>query len=287
MLQPLVTVICVCYNQGTFAREAIQSVLSQTHPAVQLVVVDDSSTDASADVIRDCIAGHPDVVFLSLTANVGYCKAFNKALRHAKGEYLIDLAADDVLLPGRISAGVATLTNAGPQYGVHFSDAHWIAEDGSNLYTHSKRFPHHAIPQGDIYKDLIERFFICSPTMMFRRAVIESLGGYDEALAYEDFDFWIRSSRSFYYCYTPEVLVKKRVVRNSMSHRQFSVLSSQLVSTYKVCEKIMELNQSATEQRALGRRIQYEMRVALRLLHLPLTVRYAQLYFRNSRLRYD
>jgi glycosyltransferase involved in cell wall biosynthesis len=286
MMQRKVTVICLCYNQERFVKEAILSVLNQTYQPVQLLVVDDASTDNSARAIKEMVALHPEIVFLQLGRNLGNCKAFNYALKYAEGDYLIDLAADDVLLPERVSKGVAALNEAGSEYGVNFSDAYWMREDGSLKYRHSERFPHATVPQGNIYQELIERFFICSPTVLFRRAVIEALNGYDESLAYEDFDFWIRSSRIFLYCYTPEVLVKKRVVRNSMSQKQFSLFSSQLRSTFRVCEKIMALNKSADEQRALGRRILYEMKVALRLLHLPLLVKYALLYFRNATLRY-
>lgn len=283
---PRVTVICLCYNQERFVREAIFSVLNQTHPDIQLLVVDDASTDNSARVIKDCIASHPDIRFFPLSRNVGNCRAFNHALAHAGGDFIIDLAADDVLLPDRVTQGILALDGTDGSYGVHFTDAEWISEEGHLLYRHSDRFPHHTIPQGDIYRDLITRFFICSPSMMFRREVIASLGGYDETLRYEDFDFWIRSSRTFRYRYTPEVLVRKRVVRNSMSKRQFSLLSSQLESTFRVCEKIMLLNRSAAEQRALQKRIVYEMRVCLRLLHLPLFLKYAHLFMQNRRMKY-
>jgi glycosyltransferase involved in cell wall biosynthesis len=286
MSLPRVTVICLCYNQARFVREAILSVLSQTYSEIQLLVVDDASTDNSVSVIKECVASYPQINFIPLSKNSGNCKAFNLALLEAEGEFVIDFAADDVLLPDRISRGVAALTSAGDLYGVNFTDAEWIAEDGRGLYRHSVRFPHKIIPEGDVYKDLVERFFICSPTMMFRRKVIESLGGYDESLSYEDFDFWIRSSRNFYYCYTPEVLVKKRIVRNSMSQIQFRVFSPQLRSTLVVCEKIMALNKNRGEQKALAKRILYEMGVCLRLLNLPLAFTYWRLYFKNRGLRY-
>lgn len=286
MVLPPVTVICLCYNQARFVEEAIHSVLAQTYPHIQLVVVDDASTDDSVPVIRKLVALHPEIEFLSLTQNVGNCKAFNRALGRAQGEYIIDLAADDILLPGRVAKGVEALSNAHGACDVQFTDAEWVAEDGSHLCWHSDRFPHHTIPQGNIYKDLISRFFICSPTMMFRREVIQSLGGYDETLSYEDFDFWIRSSRNFRYCYTTEVLVKKRVVRNSMSHKQFTLFNSQQRSTYRVCEKIMSLNRSADEKDALARRILYEMRVCLRLLDFLLLVKYMILYIKNARKQF-
>lgn len=287
MSLPAVTVICLCYNQARFVKEAILSVLNQTYPHIQLILVDDASTDNSVAVIQEILAEYPVIQFLPLSVNSGNCKAFNEALLLATGEYIIDLAADDLLLPDRVQKGVAALTEARNSFGVNFTDADWIDEGGALLYRHSDRFPHHTIPQGSIYRNLIQRFFICSPTMMFKREVIDSLGGYDEDLAYEDFDFWIRSSRNFNYCYTPEVLVKKRKVRNSMSQKQFRLFSPQLRSTFKVCEKILALNRSAEEQKALANRILYEIRVCLRLLHFSLAIRYARLYVRNKGTGYQ
>lgn len=287
MSTPTVTVICLCYNQSRFVMEAITSVITQTYPAVQLIVVDDASTDDSVHVIEQCVRQYPEILFFPLSKNVGNCKAFNLALSHAVGEYVIDLAADDVLLPGRIQGGVDALSRAGARYGVHFTDADWIDSDGALLYRHSDRFPHNTVPQGDVYKHLIQRFFICSPTMMYRAETIRALGGYDESLTYEDFDFWIRSSRRYYYCYTPEVLVRKRVVKDSMSRRQFSFRSPQLESTYRVCEKILSLNRTAEEQVALGSRIRYELSVCLRLLALRLGMRYVRLYLANARMKYQ
>lgn len=286
MSLPRVTVICLCYNQERFVKESIRSVLNQTYPDIELIIVDDASTDNSVEVIKESVAEHPQIQFLPLPENSGNCKAFNHALSVAKGEYIIDLAADDVLLPDRVEKGVMALTEAGDSFGINFTDADWIAEDGSHLYRHSDRFPHDTIPEGNIYKDLIGRFFICSSTMMFKRKVIDSLGGYDEDLAYEDFDFWIRSSRNFNYCYTPEVLVQKRMVKSSMSQKQFTIFSPQLKSTFKVCEKIVALNKSAGEQKALAKRILYEMTVCVRLLNFSLALDYAILYFKNKYGKY-
>ena len=265
-------------------REAIDSVLKQTYPRVQLIVVDDASTDHSVDVIRECVEENPDIIFLPLPANLGNCRAFNIGLSHAAGDFIIDLAADDVLLPERIAQGVNDLDGAGSDFGVNFTDALWINESGEPLRKHSDRFPHESVPTGDIYRHLIARFFICSPTMMFRREVIQSLNGYDESLAYEDFDFLIRSSRNYKYNYNPKVSVEKRVVNDSMSKKQFSYFSPQLESTFLICEKILVLNRSSEEQRALSKRILYEMRVCLKLLHFPLLWRYVNLYLRNLRV---
>ncbi len=264
----------------------MQSVLNQTYGNYELIVVDDGSTDKSAEVIEAFRRDHPDFVFLKLERNFGICKAFNTAFEISQGDYVIDLAADDLLLPKRLERGVEVFNALDSRYGVIFSDAEWINEHGDHLFFHSSRHPHDTIPQGDIYKALIRRYFICSPTMMFRRNVIERLGGYDENLTYEDFDFWIRSSRLFYYFYNHEVLVQKRKLKNSLSHDQYKILNKHNDSTFKVCKKIMELNATKEEQRALRHRLQYEMRQCIRTLDIALAYKYFLLWNKNNTLTY-
>jgi len=277
MQQQLVTVICLCYNHERFVKEAIESVFQQTYPFIQLIVVDDASSDNSVTVIRNLLKDHPDVSFIYLKENVGNCKAFNKALPLVKGDFIIDLAADDVLLPDRIQEGVDDLQTSGKDYGVHYSDAAIISEEGIFLCHHSDKFPHHTIPHGDIYKNLVERYFICSPTVMYRRVVIEELNGYDEALAFEDFDFWIRSSRKFKYVYSPVVLIKKRLVSNSMSQKQFTRSGAQRWSTLAVCRKIKSLNKSEEENIALKIRLRYELVLSLKLFDFKLAFQFFKL----------
>ena len=213
--------------------------MDQDYPNYELIVVDDGSSDDSVTVIDSFKSRYPQIAVIKLEKNVGICKAFNTAFRMSGGEFIIDLAADDVLHPNRLSKGVKVFQALGEDYGVLFGDAEWIDETGMHLSFHSQRFAHDSIPKGHIFKELVERYFICSPTMMFRRAVIDFMNGYDESLTYEDFDFWIRSSRRFKYEYDPEVLVKKRKVKNSLSHEQFKIFNKHSESTYRVCVKIV------------------------------------------------
>jgi glycosyltransferase involved in cell wall biosynthesis len=270
MPSPLVTVICVCYNQARFVTEALDSVINQTYANIELIVIDDGSSDGSGKVIKKWMKCHPDSTLILNGNNLGYCKTFNKAWSISKGMFIIDLAADDLLLPNRIERGVRTLEQAGSEYGVTFSDAVYIGEEGNQLKRHSERFPHEIIPQGDIYKELISRYFICSPTMMYRKSVLEALSGYDESLAFEDFDFWIRASRNFKFIYSPEVLVKKRMVSTSMSSKQFNRSSPQRWSTLEVCKKIKLLNRTREENRALKKRLFYEIGISLRSFDVTL-----------------
>jgi glycosyltransferase involved in cell wall biosynthesis len=277
MTQPLVTVICVCYNQARFVLEALDSVVKQTYPNLELIVIDDGSSDGSGKLIKRWTTNHPEVTFILNAKNIGYCKTFNKAWRISSGEFIIDLAADDVLLPQRVEQGVKQFQQASQDYGVVFSDAIYIDEQGKRLRLHSDKYPHQVIPQGDIYKQVILRYFICSPTMMFRKPVLDSMKGYDEALAFEDFDLWIRSARNFKFMYSDEALVLKRDVTQSMSAKQFERSSPQRWSTYEVCKKIKMLNQSDDENKALKERLRYECRVSLRTLDFKLAYAFGKL----------
>ncbi len=283
---PWVSVICLSYNHEHFVKEAVQSVLNQTYPNVELILVDDASQDLSQQKIKEIAAKNPHIKTLLLSSNVSNCKAFNRGLALAKGSYIIDFAADDVLLPTRVEEGVKALQAAGGEYGVHFSDAEWIGVDGQHEYFHSDKFPRKTVPQGDVYRKLIDTYFICPASTMATREVFTYLKGYDESLAYEDFDFLIRSSRKFKYVYSPAVLIKKRITPQGMSRRQFTLFSKDATTTFKVCEKIADLNRSADEQRALRTRIMYEIKQSLRVLNFRLVIRYCDLLLRNSKKRY-
>ena len=278
MKTPLVSVVCLCYNHARFVEEAIQSVLNQRYPNVQLIVIDDHSTDKSIEAIDKFISGNKAVEFVPLPSNLGNCRAFNIGLEKAKGDFIIDLAGDDVLMPDRIEMGVRNLESLGKEVGVQFSDAELINENGAHLGYHSDRFRHDSIPQGDIYKEVLSRYFINSPTMMMRRQVLEELGGYDGALAYEDFDFWVRSSRICKYSYIPEPLVRRRILSTSLGQRQYRTGSDQLRSTLTVCRKAFDLNKTEDEHAALRKRIVYEMRRAMFLGEIKIGWEYWKLW---------
>jgi len=267
MEKSLVSVICVCYNQGPYIRETLESVLKQTYEPVELIVVDDGSEDDSLKEIVQVVRAHPRIQFIHNKINQGYCKAFNQGWKRAKGEYAIDLAGDDLLYEGRLKQQVALFEKSHEQVGVVFSDAHYIDQQGNKLNAHftgtNPRVKLGKVPEGDLYRVLLSRYLIPAPTMMMRQPVLEELGGYDEDLAYEDFDFWVRSARRYHYAYLPQCTTAIRVSPDSLSSRLYAAQDLQLHSTYLVCEKAQALSCDQQDQEALGQRLQYEMRQAV------------------------
>ena len=256
---PLVSIICLCHNQTEYVTEALDSVLRQTYPYIELIVVDDASTDGSKKTIQKYVQSH-QLQFIDLKERRGNCKAFNQGYNSSSGRYVIDLAADDILMSDRVEKGVATFREKG--VGVEFCNVLNTDAMGNSLGTHFK--DNDNPPEGDLYEMLIQRYIVSTPGMMISREVLEDLNGYDEALSYEDFDFWIRSSRKYTYGYTKEVLVKKRHVTHSLSERQFQFASKDQQSTLVVCQKIKQLNQVVSEDRALRRRCLYEIKNCIR-----------------------
>src|SRR5689334_17677456 len=98
---PLVTIVALCYNHAPFLTEALDSIRAQTYPHLEVILVDDASTDESPGILRRYAAANPTWQLLLLPENLGNCRAFNQAFRQGRGEYFIDFATDDVLLPER------------------------------------------------------------------------------------------------------------------------------------------------------------------------------------------
>ncbi|MCX8491645.1 MAG: glycosyltransferase [Cyclobacteriaceae bacterium] len=263
----LVSVICLAYNQRNFVKAALQSILYQTYENIEIIIVDDASTDGTGHVIQEFISKLPAIKFFKLTDNVGNCKAFNLGLTIAKGKYIVDLAADDVMFPERIERQVLFFSQLDPAYGVVFTDVTYINEKGVPIRNHfehlMKKKLIKKVPEGNVFSEILSRYFVSAPSMMIKREVMEALNGYDETLEYEDFDFWVRSSRLFKYGFLNERLTYIRRTQLSKSTGWYKRGDKQLHSTYLICKKAMALIQNEEEHKALSIRVSYEYRQSL------------------------
>jgi glycosyltransferase involved in cell wall biosynthesis len=286
--RPLVSVICLCYNQAPFVEEALFSVINQTYQAIELIVVDDASSDNSVSVVQEFVQKH-HIRLLINEHNIGNCRSFNRALAYANGKYIIDLAADDVLLDTRIEKQVSVFESLDASYGVIFTNAIYINAQSQVISFH---YPvdkqQHAsinVPTGDVYEQVLRRYFICTPTMMMRKSLLDELGGYDESLSYEDFDFWVRSARNFKYYYLDVVSTLKRKVTGSLSTKFYQVRHNQLLaSTLLVCRKAKALNRTQSEDEALAINVRYHMRQSFYTENFGLVVEFYKLLKQTGKI---
>ena len=279
--KPWVSVICTCYNQAAYVLASLRSVVAQTYPNVELIVIDNASTDQSANQIAAFCTQFPATRFIQNTTNRGLCRAFNQGLSVAVGSFIIDLAADDILLPNRITRQVEQFMSLPAYYGVVFSNAAYIDAEGEFLRHHHPVRPDgrttERVPTGDIFREVLMRYFINTPTMMMRRDMLTALGGYDETLVYEDFDLWVRSARHYRYAYMDEVLTKKRLLPNSLGQQVVKADNALLDSTWRVCQKAFVLCQSPDEYKALADRIRLFIRKCFYAEQYQLAEQFGQL----------
>lgn len=284
-MKPLVTVIGISYNHQAFIAEALDSLAAHEYSPLQIILMDDGSKDQSQQILAEWIKERSGIDFIAHKENRGYTRTFNEGLALAKGDFVIDFALDDVMLPGFIEKSVARLQQLGPEYGVCHSNARFIdmgSTDSQASHTHLEMLKSKGMvkqmPEGDIFEMVLRRYFICTPTMVIRRSVFDRIGGYDPHLAYEDFDFWVRSGRYFKYTYLDEVLMKKRKLASSMSaNRLRHWRNEQLESVFKVCEKAFALCKGKKELKALNERLAYEYRQCIRAEHSALALQYLEL----------
>ncbi len=276
--QPLVSIVALSYNHAPYIREALESVFNQSYSNIELIIVDDASTDDSTSVIAQLIQ-HKEILFIKNQTNIGNCRSFNQAFKQSKGKYIIDFALDDIMYPERIQKQVEILEAADENVGVVFTNVDIVDASGNKLQQHYPAYHHRAadsdIPEGNVFAAVLSRYYINPVSMLFRRTVIEKLNGYDEALAYEDFDFWIRSSRYFQYSYLPEVLSVKRIVPSSLSALFYKEKQDRMFeSTLQVCKKAWWLCASEAELHALTLRCRYELRQAYKYSYMSVTNEY-------------
>jgi glycosyltransferase involved in cell wall biosynthesis len=218
---PLVTVVIPCYNQAHFLTEAIESVLSQSYPNFEVVVVDDGSTDDTSEVA----SRYPQKVRLIRQENRGLSGARNTGIGHASGEYVVFLDADDRLLPKALEVGIEQL-EAHPECAFVSGHCRWISGDGSPLAGWKQDRV-----EGDPYVELLRGCPIFVPAVTYRRSVFESVGGFDTSFkASEDYDLYYRIARKFpIYCYDTLVAEIRRHDAN-MTHNSVLMLKAHLTA---------------------------------------------------------
>ncbi len=182
---PLVSVVIPCYNSKRYLAEAIESALLQTYSRIEIIDVDDGSTDETAQIARS----YP--VHYIYQANRGISGARNTGILHCQGEYVLFLDHDDRLLPKAVEIGVRLLEEH-PECALAVGEHRYIGADGKAIGYSNK----HAAGRNH-YLMLLEHNFIETPcSALHRRSGIALTGGFDESLkGAEDLEFYLRTAR--------------------------------------------------------------------------------------------
>ena len=227
MSNSLVSVIVPTYNRAYCLPQAVESVLAQSHADLEIVLVDDGSTDATRDLVQSRWSQEPRVRYLH-QPNRGVSAARNLGLRAARGEYLALLDSDDTWLPWKLEAQLACL-RALPHVGMIWTDMEAIDPDGRVLQPRFLRHMYLAyrwfspeqlfavqqplsglmtevprtladdaiVRSGDIFSPMLMGNLVHTSTVLLRRARYEQVGLFDESMKTgEDYDFHLRTCRA-------------------------------------------------------------------------------------------
>lgn len=276
---PLVTVICTCYNHAPYVEKSLNSVINQDYKNIELIIVDNASQDNSVAVIENWLQKYPSILFIKNAINIGNNKSFNQTIALSKGSYLIDLAADDVLTKEGITHQIDTFLK-NPNAGLVFGNATIIDENDSLLHYHFPVDTNLKIIDTSIFNTNYESILkggncMCSVSGMYKRTVFEELKGYDENLAYEDLDYWLRMARKHNLIYIDLPLVEKRYLKHSqLSHFYKKSAYEKRInySTFIILKKAFLMNTKTSEYNALLKRIHHELIHNLKLKNISLVL---------------
>jgi hypothetical protein len=198
------------YEAAPYVGDAVRSVLAQTFTDFELLVIDDGSSDASAEVVESFT--DPRIHFVRNERNLGLTPTLNRGLSLARGEFVARQDADDLSEPERLARQVA------------FLDAHrdtalvgtWYRKiDADGRITAERRLP---VRDAELRWAMLSYCPIVHSAATFRRDVVLALGGYDERFVYaQDFDLWSRVAAHHRVANVPEILVRYRVLATSLT----------------------------------------------------------------------
>jgi glycosyltransferase involved in cell wall biosynthesis len=199
---PKVSVIIPTYNRRTMLKEAVDSILGQDFEDFELIVVDDGSTDGTAEEIKR-YGGR--IRLLQHSENRGVSAARNKGILHAKGKYIAFLDSDDLWVKGKLKIQVAFL-DENPHYPLCYTDEIWIRR-GRRVNPKIK----HSKYSGWIFEKCLPLCTISPSSAVMRKTLFSKVGFFDEALPVcEDYDFWLRVSARFPIFFINKKLIVKR-----------------------------------------------------------------------------
>jgi len=203
---PLVSIVIPAYNHARYLDEAIQSVLRQAYPRIELIVLDDGSTDST----RNVLARYSGQLYFETQANMGQARTINKGWEMAKGDILAYLSADDFLMDGAVSAAVELLQSV-PEVIVAYCDFNLVDEESRVL--RMIRAPDFS------FFDMAVRF-VCppGPGAFLRRSAFLSAGGWDGTLRQvPDYEYWLRLALQGPFRRIPRVLAGWRIHADSQT----------------------------------------------------------------------
>jgi glycosyltransferase involved in cell wall biosynthesis len=198
----LISVIIPTHNRGQLIERAICSVLQQTYKDLELIIVDDGSTDNTREVVEKYTDDR--IRYIACPRRGGAAAARNRGIAEARGEYIAFLDSDDEWLSNKLEEEIRVLEGLPEEYGVVYSGG-WVYQKNRER----KYIPYatQGARSGDLKEIILRTGLICPPGAIVKKKCFDRVGLFDESMpAIEDWEFWIRVSKSYYFHYLQKPL---------------------------------------------------------------------------------
>ena len=206
--EPKVSIIIPTYNQSQYLEEAVESVLNQTYKNIEIIIVDDGSTDNTPEVIKS----FDNKIIYIQQKNKGASGARNTGIKKANGQYIAFLDSDDLWLKNKLEKQIKFIQN-NPEIGLLGTGCYQMIDINKMIY--KKIFP---AKNEILQKDLIKYNPFIQSSVMIKKDVFNSIGLYDEKFKEsEDYDLWLRIAQKYKVANLEQALVTKKYYAEGLS----------------------------------------------------------------------
>lgn len=231
---PLQSVLIPVYNHSSYVLECLDSVATQTYTNLELIIIDDGSTDDSAEVVKAFLHNNQQrfarVEFRS-RPNKGVSPTLNEGLQLCRGDWVHILASDDSWMPDKVmQQWRAYLSCQEESVALIVADVDCVDDSGQVIVAGRESCLAPGV-NTEAYRILLQANAINAPTAVIRRTALCSIGGFDESLAMEDWDCWLRISAGHSILRVPKALARYRY-HGQNSHKKNAVMLEALLRTF-------------------------------------------------------
>ena len=198
---PLISIIIPFYNHNAYIKETLDSIIADTYPNKEILLINDGSTDPDDSAITLWEKAHPQIAFTYIKReNQGVTKTLNELISYAKGTFILPCASDDYLINNTLKERVDLLLQ-NPQKPVILGDCKVVDRHGEPMYASSLfelyagKIENYRSPKG-LLKEVVTRWALAGPQDIMYKSVFDDIGLYDETLCVEDWDFYLRATRA-------------------------------------------------------------------------------------------
>jgi len=200
MHKPLVSVILPTFNRAYIVKRAIDSVLDQRYKNLELIIIDDCSTDNTKKVVQSY--SDKRVKYIVNAHNLGGAGSRNEGIKIAKGAFIAFQDSDDEWLPQKLEEQISILDQSPDEIGAIYCNFHSASDQKIHIYHSSKK-------EGDIHQELLVANFITLPSLVVRKQSLKIVGLFDPDLPrLQDWDLLLRLSQRYKIGYTDKILLK-------------------------------------------------------------------------------